>query len=90
MGNDSHRFLIRNSVQFGFECCNLPAWPAPSRFYPFNLDRFQISAQRQKDIFSDTQPQAMPQISQASNGRRAIRDSPAIIPVVHAFPAAPS
>jgi hypothetical protein len=45
MGDDNHHLFVRNSIQFGLECCNLSVWPAPGRFCPFNLDRFQMSTQ---------------------------------------------
>jgi hypothetical protein len=79
MGNDNHRLFMRNSVQFGLKCRNLPIRPAPRRFCPLDLDRLQMSTQGQcrpnanvdptpeDDTFLDIQPQAMPQISQASN-----------------------
>jgi len=53
-GDGAHGLVVVNSVQLGFECCKLPVWSAPNRFCPFDLDRFQRSAQHQTATPSQT------------------------------------
>jgi len=48
MGDDNHRLFMRNSVEFGLECRNLPIRAAARRLCPIDLDRLQMSTQRQK------------------------------------------